>query len=272
MPPLHPARPQPGRAPAPPLPFSDDTSVRDILRRWPATREVFDRAGLMGCGGEQGPDEPLAFFASVHHVPLEPLKRSLAGAIQPAAPGARRELRVAPAAPLAFEAVHRYKPFLLTSLALTLTFGATLGMINLARLTTPWFGGLATGAIRAHAFVQVFGFVGLFVIGIALHVLPRFAARPLWRPALVPVVLGLQSGGVLAIAGAFLLRDDAFRWIWVAGSLALVAAAMLFASVVARTLAGLDSPERFARWVVAGAAWQVAAAGLSVVAAWRHDV
>lgn len=253
-------------------PFTDRTSVREILARWPATRGVFERAGLMGCGGPQGPNEPLSFFANMHHVPLEPLRRSLDEAIRTGRPPAGRPLAVAPAAPLAFEPVHRYAPFLLASVVLTLTLGATLGMVNLARLTTPWFGGLPQLSVRAHGFVQVFGFIGLFVMGIACHVLPRFATRPLGAPSLTRMMLGLQFGGVVAIAAAFMLREDVIRWMWAAGSLALVAAGAIFLAVVVRTLGGAEGTGRFARWVMAGAGWQAIAAFGSLIAAWQNDV
>jgi heme/copper-type cytochrome/quinol oxidase subunit 1 len=130
---------------------------------------------------------------------------------------------VAPLATLASESAHRYSPFLLVSIALTLTFGATLGMINLARLTTPYFGGVTPGSVSAHAIVQVFGFVGLFVMGVASHVLPRFAQRPLAMPSLVTPILGLQAGGVMTIVAAFMLQErEVVAWACAAGSLALV--------------------------------------------------
>ena len=46
-------------------------SIRELLRRFPATRPVLERYGLGDCGGEDGPDEPLAWFATVHRLPLE---------------------------------------------------------------------------------------------------------------------------------------------------------------------------------------------------------
>jgi uncharacterized protein involved in response to NO len=259
------------RTPVSDLPFADETSVREIVSRWPATRPVFERAGLMGCGGPNGPDEPLNFFAKVHHVPLEPLKRSLLEVIRQGSARPRRELAIAPAAALALEPVHRYVPFLLASVALTLTFGATLGMINLARLTTPWFGGMPLGSVRAHAFVQVFGFVGLFVIGIACHVLPRFAGRPLAAASLTKPILATQFAGVLTVAAAFMWHDEPIGWLWAIGSFALVVASAMFLAVVSRTVAGLRGPERFGRWVIAGAAWQAIAACGSLAAAWRGD-
>ena len=40
-------------------------TVRKVVRKFPATLPVFDRHGLMGCGGSQGPVEPLGWFAQV---------------------------------------------------------------------------------------------------------------------------------------------------------------------------------------------------------------
>ena len=195
-----------------------------------------------------------------------PMTLPLAAADRP------RALKPLPVAPLAAEPAHRYVPFLLASIALTLTLGAALGMFNLARLTTPWFGSMTPGSVRAHGFAQVFGFVGLFMMGIACHVLPRFTARPLGAPALVRPMLALQSGGVLAIAFAFLWGDEAIGWLWLAGSLALVAAGTMFLRIIWRTTGGVRTPERLERWVFAAAAWQVAAAGGSLVAAWENDI
>jgi hypothetical protein len=190
-------------------------------------------------------------------------------ALAPLPPG--RALPLAPTPPLAAESPHRYAPFLLTALALTLTFGATLGMINLARLTTPYFGTVTPGSVSAHGFVQVFGFVGLFVMGVACHVLPRFAGRGLAAPSLVTPMLVLQAGGVVTIVGAFMLHEQTTPWGWTAGSLALVAAGSIFLLIVWRTGVGAAGTARIAPWVVAGAGWQVAVACGSVVAALRDD-
>jgi hypothetical protein len=179
---------------------------------------------------------------------------------------------VAPLAPLVSEPAHRYRPFLITSIALTLTFGATLGMINLARLTTPYFGGVTPGSVSAHAFVQVFGFVGLFVMGVASHVLPRFTQRPLAMPSMVVVILGLQAGGVMTLVAAFMLEERQVAWAWAAGSLALVTSTSIFVLVVARTIGGSPAVGRIAPWVVAGAGWQAVVACGSLVAAWRNDI
>src|SRR6266540_3305772 len=51
--------------------------IREIRRRFPATRPVFEHYGLGDCGGPEGPDEPVAWFATVHRLPLEEFLRDL---------------------------------------------------------------------------------------------------------------------------------------------------------------------------------------------------
>ena len=58
-----------------------DTSVRTVIAHWPWTVRVFERHGLTGCGGAQGPDEPLGFFATAHEVDPDALVRELEAAI-----------------------------------------------------------------------------------------------------------------------------------------------------------------------------------------------
>ncbi len=62
-------------------------SVRETRRRFPATIPVFARYGLGDCGGDEGPDEPLAWFATVHRLPLEEFLRTSA---RPRSPTPRR--------------------------------------------------------------------------------------------------------------------------------------------------------------------------------------
>src|SRR5512145_1411664 len=101
---------------AAPARIAPHMSVRAILAAYPATAAVFDRHGLMGCGGEEGPQEPLELFAHAHHVDVGALLA---------------ELRAAAPAPSS------YRRFIATSLGFALTFGATLGALLLATITLP---------------------------------------------------------------------------------------------------------------------------------------
>ncbi len=92
-----------------------------------------------------------------------------------------------------------YRPFLRGALVTVLTVGCTLGAINLAvmgfgaDLSAVW-----VPLIQAHAYAQMFGWVGLFIMGIAYHTVPRFFLRPLRRPGLVLPSFGL-TGAALAL-------------------------------------------------------------------------
>jgi uncharacterized protein involved in response to NO len=167
-----------------------------------------------------------------------------------------------------------FVPFFIGSLLLTLTWGATLGMINLARLTANWgLGVLPRPSVWAHGYVQVFGFMALFIMGVAYHVLPRFVGSTLQSARLVPWSLWLQLAGVIAIACGFFHNGPATQLLWIAGSTSLLAAAVLFCTVVLRTLrAGVPSREPFRPWIAAGASWLVIASGLAMTAAISGDV
>lgn len=167
-----------------------------------------------------------------------------------------------------------FVPFFIGSFVLTLTWGATLGMINLARLTAGWgLGVLPRPSVWAHGYVQVFGFMALFIMGVAYHVLPRFVGGALQNARLVPWSFWLQVAGVVAIACGFFHDGAATRPLWIAGSTLLLAAASMFCLVVFRTLrSGVPVREPFQRWVKAGACWMVVSAGLAVTAALAEDV
>jgi hypothetical protein len=139
------------------------TSIRDLVRRFPSTRPVLERYGLGDCGGEEGPDEPLAWFATVHRLPLDDFLRDVRAA-------AVRDVAAAPPAPSTTPSL--FSPhFLIGSLFLTLTFGATTGMVNLLRIAAG--GEVPIDHRQIHGHTQVLGFAALFLMGIAYHALPR---------------------------------------------------------------------------------------------------
>ena len=140
-------------------------SVRDVRRRYPSTIPVFEKFGLGDCGGDDGPDEPVAWFATVHRIPLEEFLREVRAA-------AVRDNAAAPAAGPVKSASLPFSPhFILGSLFLTLTLGATAGMINLLRIAAGADVSLSHRQIHGHT--QILGFAGLFLMGIAYHALPR---------------------------------------------------------------------------------------------------
>jgi hypothetical protein len=97
-----------------------------------------------------------------------------------------------------------YRPFALIALAATLVFGTPLGTWMLARLH--WGGGSVSAEhVWLHAHFQVFGFFGTLIVGVAHHLVPRFAGRPVavtprarWLAGALGVALGLRIAGAAA--------------------------------------------------------------------------
>jgi len=166
-------------------------SIREMTRRFPATRPVLERYGLGDCGGEDGPDEPLAWFATVHRLPLDDFLRDVRAA-------AVRDVAAAPR-PASAPAASPFSPhFIIGSLFLTLTLGATTGMINLLRIAAG--GDVPIDHRQIHGHAQVLGFATLFLMGIAYHALPRIlgvGARGLADKRTVRAAFWLMFVGVL---------------------------------------------------------------------------
>ena len=115
-----------------------------------------------------------------------------------------------------------YRPFALLAFASVLFLGAPLGL---------WMalGSAPAQVIWLHAAVQLFGFFGALIVGVAHHLLARFTGRQARATALTPWLLAgfvaalvLRVGGValspsVALAGALLhaLVFAAFAaWVW----------------------------------------------------------
>jgi hypothetical protein len=189
--------------------------VSDISRQFPQCRPVFEKYGIAGCGGEYGPPEPLFIFAAAHRVPLPELVDEL----NKAARGEWNEDRGRQAAPtedLASETL--YKHFVFGALFVALTLGFGLGLVNLLRVA--WAGNYyaISGALKQiHGHAQIFGWVGLFIMGVAFHAIPRMKMqplRPLWAArasfglmltGLVARVPGWSVSAVLELAGVGLV-------------------------------------------------------------------
>jgi hypothetical protein len=218
-------------------------SIPDLLRAVPQARAVLDRYGLRGCGGRLGPVESLEFFARAHDVPLNRLLDELRQCVQGAAPPAghadacceaRREDAI-------------YRPFFKAGILVVLSLGAVWGAYLLLRIG---FGGSFAQAglheVNAHGHAQIFGWVGLFVMGFAYQAFPRFKHASLARPRLAWLSLGLMLVGLVGRSVAEPLAA-ALPW---AGPVAVAAAWLEMAAIAAFV------------WVIL-ATWRAAGKGLA---------
>jgi hypothetical protein len=238
-----------------------EMTVRDVIARFPSTLTVFDRHGLMGCGGSQGPIEPIGWFAKVHHVDPGLLLAELTEAAR--AGGAPAERPISPAE-LARE--NLYRRFLKAALLFTFSGGAALGAWALIVMGLQGhLGGLGRGVIQVHGHYQLFGWVGLFVVGVAYHILPRLTAVPLpsYRLASWSFTL-LTAGTVLRFAQA--LDPSSVRAaLLLGGALLELLGCVIFAWTVGRIL-GLQvtRPAPYQAYLALGTFWLLVSGALNM--------
>jgi hypothetical protein len=224
--------------------------IPDLLRAAPQVRPVLDRYGLRGCGGAEGPAESLEFFARAHEVPLAALLEELRAAGAAAAPQPAEK-------PTAADAI--YRPFFKAGILVTLTAGAGWGAYLLWRIAARGsFTGAGLHEINAHGHAQIFGWVGLFVMGFAYQAFPRFKHTALSHPRVAFASLWLMLAGIV---GRSVLEPLAGPGSWaaagaVAASALEVVAICLFAGVIAATWRCSGKPLAFYDWyVVSALAW-----------------
>ena len=158
-----------------------------------------------------------------------------------------------------------YRPYVRASIwvAILLGFGTGAGM-----LAAPAFG--ADRALwyvvhaQAHGVAQLFGWAGLFAMGVAFHVVPRFRNGSVDFPWPQRAILVLILGGVtLRFFGQSLHRRAVSGPMLEASGVALLVAVVIFAVVLARTLARGDAGRtRTELWVAASLGWAIVAGAI----------
>ncbi|MGH9344395.1 MAG: NnrS family protein [Terriglobia bacterium] len=231
--------------------ITGSTSIAEIIRLCPSARRIFDEHGLKGCGGENGPVEPLEFFASVHEANLESLLKDLNAEISNPAKGNH----------VYHESLadYIYRRFFKTAIVIVLSLGGLWGVIALMQISL----GKALlqpnllPAIHAHAHAMIFGWVGLFVMGFAYQSFPRFKVTTLWRPRLANLTLYLMVFGILARVGGDMLQHGALALSLGAASAATeITAIILFMVIILKTARQSMSPRNpYEVFIIAALGW-----------------
>jgi hypothetical protein len=128
--------------------------------------------------------------------------------------------------------------------------------------------------IQAHGAVQIFGWAGLFTMGMAWHVIPRFKNATSEYPWPQRVTLGLAVAGIiLRFVGQTAPAGQVAHAVAVTGAIAVLGGVAVFVLFSARALArGEPSHAPTDRWLWAGLAWAVIAAVLHMAATWRIPI
>jgi len=178
-------------------------------------------------------------------IPLTPVQRDPAPPHRPEAP---------------------YQAYILASLALAIGGGFALAvMLPLAQALQWRWGATWPALVEAHGQLQLDGFVGLFIIGMAFRLMPRFSGRDLAYPPLVRAIMPLVATSLLLRAFAQPAADSPARdAALVASAILLLIGSLAFAAIVVRMLAHPHSRAEATGWFFTlGAIAYVAAAALN---------
>ena len=232
--------------------ITPSTMLPDVLRSYPGLRRVFDRYGLRGCGGTNGPAETIEFFARAHGVDRDSLVNELNDAA--AHPSSEENAATSARDRLAELGDTIYRRFFKAGVVVVLTAGAAWGALLLLRIG--WnkaFTSISIHDVNAHGHAQIFGWVGLFVMGFAYQAFPRMKHTNLWRPDLAVMSFYLMVFGIFARAiGEPLFDLPMFRELAVAAGLAEIAAICIFVAVLLNTFRISGKPyERHEVFIVA---------------------
>lgn len=178
--------------------ITPEMTVKEINQKYPVCLEVFRKYGIGGCGGPFGPPEPLDFFASAHNVDLPQLIKDLEIAVNSEAPTPK----AAPSAPTVEEADEKrmnelYKLFIKAAIVFTLTGGTLWGVVTLTwiavsgKYSAPYY-----AMTQAHGHMQTLGWVGLFIMGVAYFVIPKFRGAPVRDSVLAYLSFFLMTAGI----------------------------------------------------------------------------
>jgi hypothetical protein len=160
-----------------------------------------------------------------------------------------------------------YRLFIVASLGLGVVLGFALGLHTaVSRLIGGGDPERSLVLLQAHGQVQLLGFAGLYVMGMGLRLLPRFAgARLAHTSLLAPIVALVVSGLVLRAVALPFLSGDAYDALFLLTAALVLASALAFALVVCAGQREKRDPSIAA--FVLGALFLVVAAAVSLVEA-----
>ncbi len=231
-----------------------NTIIKDLIEFHPETLAVFKKYNLVIAGGVRGPNEPIAFFAKAHEVDYDTLVKELNEAIEK---GGGEHIEIPK-----LEEDKIYEKFAKTAIILTLTAGVTFGAIILSYIAMKAnFNSIYYALIQAHGHAQLYGWVGLFIMGFALYIVPRVKNTPLQNKGLVNTCYGLIVTSILLRAIIQPLPFHAIRFLLPVSGILGILSICLFIFIILKTI--FSSKEKIAvfdKFFKMGIIWFIIAA------------
>lgn len=237
-----------------------DMTVRQVATLWPACAPFLDRFDRSRWGGRWTLQE-LGAFARDHGLDESSFLSELAHVAGVSVERHARPPREGSPVPVLFVAI-----------AIGLTLGAGWGVVLLWRIAFGAdYGAAPAGSVHVHGLAQLWGWMGLFVFGVAAHLLRQNSKRPApgWLELMAAAVV-LAALLVFFVALAGWSRAAAAR-LDVAASALLVLAVLLFSVSVLGSLLGRGQrPQLWHYFVFAMVVWLWAWAGADLLLRLRY--
>jgi hypothetical protein len=213
--------------------INENMTFRFITTRYPATLRVFESHGMLDLARKYWTDEEVFFYAMALQMSPGELVKEL-------------QAEVDKAKSTTFEKGSRFHPqdihipFIKAAIAFALTTGCLYGAGVLAYMALHGtLSGVPRAMLEAHGHTQVYGWVGLFIMGISYFALPRFWNATLYKALLAqmsffPMLIGIS---LVFLSRHLLLLGDyfPFRAMSILGSLIETAAIALLIYILTKT-------------------------------------
>lgn len=235
-----------------------NTIIKDLIEVHPETLAVFKKYNLVIAGGVRGPNEPIAFFAKAHEVDYDTLVKELNEAV---AKGGGEHIEIPK-----MEEDKSYEKFVKTAIIFTLTVGVTFGAIVLSYIAFKFnFNSIYYALIQAHGHAQIYGWVGLCIMGFSLYVIPRVKNTELRHRGLTNIFYGLAVFGILLRTIVQPLPYSSSRFLLPVSAICETIAILLFSFIIYRTiLASKEKAGIFDKFFKAGIIWFFIAACMNL--------
>ncbi|MEK7699706.1 MAG: DUF1858 domain-containing protein, partial [Planctomycetota bacterium] len=172
---------------------------------------------------------PIAFFAKAHEVDYDTLVKELKEAVEKGG----GEHVVIPR----LEEDRIYEKFVKTAIVLTLTVGVTFGAIVLSYIAIKLnFNSVYYALIQAHGHAQIYGWVGLCIMGFALYIIPRVKNTELRFRGLANVCYVFATAGILLHTIVQPLPYNSLRFLLPISAILEFISIVLFILIVLRTI------------------------------------
>ncbi len=223
--------------------ITGNTTVKDIIKNNPETKGVFAKYGLLECGGEYGPEEAIYFFARVHNVDPDSLIKELNDVVcgKVAAPEVDAD-----EAESAYENI--YEKFIKTAIVIALSTGCVYGALILFYMGIRHsLYSVPKVLIETHGHTQIFGWCGLFIMGVSYFVLPRFYAVRIYSGRLANLSFYFMITGIFLVFTYRTLlplnNHCFFKILIILGCFLEVIAVLMFLIVAVKTVLSAEKQE-----------------------------